>query len=391
VRTRALVTFAGTGPGDPGLLAVRAQEALAAAQVVVADAAVGPAVLSGAPDGAERVRVTEEDGRGVAREAVPALLRAHAAAGRRVVRLVRGDGEAFRDEATTLDAWGVDFDVIPGVAPGVVETWLARRPLHGRRVLVTRPRGQAGRLVGLLEAYGAEAVALPTIRIAPPEDWGPLDEAIRSLGAFRWVVFTSANGVGAFRERLARFGLDARGLAGRLVAAIGPETAATLRRGGIEPDLVPSEYRAEGLVEALRTRLERGDAVLLVRAAEAREVLPRDLEALGIRVTVAPAYRTILAREGAGEILPLLESRRIDAVAFTSSSTVRGFLALLAPADACRLLEGVVVAAIGPVTAETAAEHGLHVSIMPHDYTVPALADAIADHFETSPRATLRG
>jgi uroporphyrinogen III methyltransferase/synthase len=197
--------------------------------------------------------------------------------------------------------------------------------------------------------------------------------------------------VAAFRERLARFGLDARGLAGRLVAAIGPETAATLRRGGIEPDLVPSEYRAEGLVEALRTRLERGDAVLLVRAAEAREVLPRDLEALGIRVTVAPAYRTILAREGAGEILPLLESRRIDAVAFTSSSTVRGFLALLAPADACRLLEGVVVAAIGPVTAETAAEHGLHVSIMPHDYTVPALADAIADHFETSPRATLRG
>jgi uroporphyrinogen III methyltransferase/synthase len=372
------------------LLAVRAQEALAAAQVVVADTAVAPAVLSAAPDGAERVRVTE-DGGGVAREAVPALLRVHAAAGRRVLRLVRGDGEAFRGEAATLDAWGVDFEVIPGVAPGVVETWLARRPLHGRRVLVTRPRGQAGRLVGLLEAYGAETVTLPTIQIAPPEDWGPLDEAIRSLGTFRWVVFTSANGVAAFRERLARFGLDARGLAGRLVAAIGPETAEALRRGGIEPDLVPTEYRAEGLVEALRTRLERGDAVLLVRAAEAREVLPRDLEARGMRVTVAPAYRTMLAREGAGEILPLLESRRIDAVAFTSSSTVRGFLALLAPADARRLLEGVVVAAIGPVTAETAAEHGLHVSIMPHDYTVPALADAIADHFETSPRATLRG
>ena len=389
MRARGLVTFAGTGPGDPGLLAVRAQQALAIAQVVVADADVSRAVLDGAPDGAERVCVTE-DGRGVPRAAVPALLRAHAVAGRRVVRLVAGDGEAFRDEATALDTWGVDFDVVPGVASGVVEAWLARRPLHGRRVLVTRPRAQAGRLVGLLEAYGAEAVTLPTIQIAPPEDWGPLDEAIRSLGTFRWVVFTSVNGVAAFRERLARAGSDARSLAGRLVAAIGPETAEALRRGGIEPDLVPVEYRAEGLIEALRTRLDRGDAVLLVRATEAREVLPRELEAHGIRVTVAPAYRTVFAREGAGEIVPLLESRRIDAVTFTSSSTVRGFLALLAAADARRLLEGVVVAAIGPITAETAAEHGLHVSVMPHEYTVPALADAIAGHFETSRPATLR-
>jgi uroporphyrinogen-III synthase len=389
MRTRALVTFAGTGPGDPGLLAVRAQQALANAQVVVADAAVAPAVLDRAPAGAERVGVTE-DGRGVPRAKIPALLRAHAAAGRRVVRLVCGDGTAFRDEATTLHGWGVDFHVVPGVAAGVVETWLAHRPLHGRRVLVTRPRVQAGRLVELLEAYGAEAVTLPTIQILPPEDWGPLDEAIRSLGSFRWVVFTSVNGVAGFRERLARAGADARSLAGRLVAAIGPETAEALRRGGIEPDLVPSEYRAEGLIEALGSRLHRGDAVLLIRPTEAREVLPRELEARGIRVTVAPAYRTVFAREGAGDIISRLESRRIDAVSFTSSSTVRGFLALLAAANARRLLEGVVVAAIGPVTAATAAEHGLHVSVMPHEYTVPALADAIADHFETSTPATLR-
>jgi uroporphyrinogen-III synthase len=385
-----LVTFAGAGSGDPGLLAVRAQQVLASAQVVVADASVAPAVLAGAPADAERVRVAA-DGRGVPREAVPALLRAHAAAGRRVVRLVSGDGAAFRGEAAILDSWGVDFDVVPGVAPEVVQTWLARRPLHGRRVLVTRPRVQAGRLVGLLESYGAEALTLPTIQIAPPEDWGPLDEAIRSLHAFRWVVFTSVNGVAAFRERLARAGSDVRGLAGRLVAAIGPETAEALRRGGIEPDLVPGEYRAEALIEALGARLDRGDALLLVRATEAREVLPRELRARGVQVTVAPAYRTVFAREGAGEIVPLLESRLIDAVTFTSSSTVRGFLALLAPADARRLLEGVVVAAIGPITAETAAEHGLHVSVMPHEYTVPALADAIAGHFATSPPATLRG
>ncbi len=387
---RALVTFIGAGSGDPGLLAVRAQQALAAAEVVVADADVACAVVEGALEGAERIRVSE-DGRGLPRNAVPALLRAHAVAGRRVVRLVRGDGEAFRDEAATLDACGVGFQVVPGVAPGAVETWLARRPLSGRRVLVTRPRAQAARLTGLLEAYGAEAVTLPTIRIGPPEDWTPLDEAIRSLADFQWIVFTSVNGVAAFRERLGLAGLDARSLGGRRVAAIGPETAEALRRGGIEPDLVPAEYRAEGLVDALGTRLDRGDAVLLVRAAEARDVLPRELAARGVRVTIAPAYRTVLAGEGAGDILGLLESRRIDAVTFTSSSTVRGFIALLAPSDARRLLDGVVVAAIGPITAETAVEHGLRVSVMPDEYTVPALADAIAGHFATSPPAALRG
>ena len=131
--------------------------------------------------------------------------------------------------------------------------------------------------------------------------------------------------------------------------------------------------------------------MLLVRAAEARDVLPRELAARGVRVTIAPAYRTVLAGEGAGDVLGLLESRRIDAVTFTSSSTVRGFIALLAPSDARRLLDGVVVAAIGPITAETAAEHGLRVSVMPDEYTIPALADALADHFETSPPAVLRG
>jgi len=268
---------------------------------------------------------------------------------------------------------------------------MKERPLHGRRVLVTRPRAQAKRLAGLLESYGAETVTLPAIEIRPPEDWTPLDEAIRVLDRFQWIVFTSANGVTAFQERLRHAGLDARSLAGRLVAAIGPETASALKRTSIEPALVPAEYRAEGLADALTSRVQRGDAVLLVRAAEARDVLPRALEARGVEVTVAPAYRTALAPEDAGDVRPLLESRRIDAVTFTSSSTVRGFAALLGTADLSRLLDGVTVAAIGPITAETAAEHGLTVSIVPHEYTVPALAEAIAGHFEKSPRTALRG
>ena len=267
---------------------------------------------------------------------------------------------------------------------------LERRPLQGRRVLVTRPRAQAARLTGLLEAYGAETVTLPTIRIDPPDDWAPLDEAIRSLDGFRWLIFTSVNGVAAFLGRLRHAGKDARSLDRRGVAAIGPETAAALRREGLAPDLVPEEFRAEGLVDALRGRLVPGDAVLLVRAAEARDVLPRELEASGVRVTVAPAYRTALVSEGFHRARALLEARGIDAVTFTSSSTVRGFVALMTPAVPSRLLDGVVVAAIGPVTAETAAEHGLRVSVMPNEYTVPALADAIADYFATSPPAAVR-
>jgi uroporphyrinogen III methyltransferase/synthase len=246
-------------------------------------------------------------------------------------------------------------------------------------------------LVGLLEASGAEVVALPTIAIEPPEDWAPLDEAIRALGSYRWVLFTSVNGVSAFRARLAHAGLDGRSLAGCRVAAIGPQTAGELRRAGIEPELVPEEYRAEGLVRALGPRLVRGDRVLLVRAADARDVLPRELQARGHAVTVVPAYRTVLAEQGGDRILALLQSGRLDAVTFTSPSTVGGFLALVGPAEARRLLEAVVVAVIGPVTGDAAVQHGLRVAVMPREYTIPALAEAVAGHFATSPPATLRG
>ncbi len=166
-----------------------------------------------------------------------------------------------------LDAWGVGFDVVPGVAPGAAETWLARRPLHGRRVLVTRPRAQAGRLAALLEAHGAEVVALPTIQIGPPDDWAPLDRAIRDLETLP---------VGRLHQRERRGGVPGAArrtpgwTRGASAAAAWPRSAPRRRTpcgaGGIEPDLMPAEYRAEGLVEALRSRAGRGDA----RAAGAR-------------------------------------------------------------------------------------------------------------------------
>lgn len=258
---------------------------------------------------------------------------------------------------------------------------LGRRPLVGRRIVVTRPRAQADRLAALLEAYGAEVVTLPSIRIAPPDDYGPLDQAIARLDRFAWVLFTSANGVDAFRERLQAAGRDPGALAAARFGAIGPETAAALARAGLRADAVPAEYRAEGLLEALRGHVRPGAEVLLVRAAEAREVLPRELEALGARVTVAPAYRTVPVTDGAQDILDLLQARRVDVVTFTSSSTVRGFMALLPVGEYRRLLRGVVLAAIGPITAATLAEYGLEAAITPREYTVPALAAAIAEHF----------
>lgn len=271
---------------------------------------------------------------------------------------------------------------VAGLRPRLL--WLERRPLFGRRVVVTRPRPQAARFAVLLEAYGAEVVAVPTIRLEPPDDFAPLDAAIQELGRFRWVIFTSANGVAAFRDRLAAARLDARALAAARLAAIGPETAEALARAGLRADLVPPEYRAEGLADSLRDQVEAGSEVLLVRAAEARDVLPRELAALGARVTVTPAYRTVPVKEGADHVVGLLEARRVDVVTFTSSSTVRGFMALLAPEEVRRLLGGVVLAAIGPITAATIAEYGLEPRISPREYTIPALAVAIATYFTAS-------
>jgi uroporphyrinogen III methyltransferase/synthase len=265
--------------------------------------------------------------------------------------------------------------------PAPVVTADQSSPLRGRRVAVTRPRAQLPRFAALLEGYGAEVIALPTIRLEPPADWAPLDEAIAGLDRFAWVVFTSANGVAAFRERLAAAGRDGASLGGARVAAIGPETASALHHIGVSAALVPEEYRAEALVETLRPHLSAGSAVLLVRAAEAREVLPRGLAALGVQVTVAPAYRTVPVEESADRVGALLAGRRLDVVTFTSSSTVRGFMALLAPGDIRRRLAGVALAAIGPVTAATIAEYGLEAAIVPREYTIPALAAAIAAHF----------
>ena len=255
------------------------------------------------------------------------------------------------------------------------------RPLAGRRIVITRPKEQAGQLRRLLEEAGGEVLEVPTIRIDPPESWGPLDQALGHLDEFQWLIFTSVNGVESFRQRLATNGVDPGALARRRVAAIGPATAEALKELGISPEVVPDEYRAEGLLERLRAHIRPGDRVLLPRAAETRDLLVKELGRLGAEVVEVPAYCTVAVREGAPVLRRALESGSVDVVTFTSSSTVRHLVAMFGPREAAALLRATAVACIGPVTAATAAELGLATRIIPAEYTIPALVRAIIEYY----------
>jgi uroporphyrinogen III methyltransferase/synthase len=255
------------------------------------------------------------------------------------------------------------------------------KPLRGRVVVVTRAREQAPGFRGLLEAAGAEVLTLPTIAIEAPASWEPLDRALAELGRYQWIVFTSVNGVEMVSQRLARAGLDGRALAKARVAAVGPATAEAVTATGVTPEVVPDEYVAEALVARLRPLIRPGDRVLLPRAARSRDVLVRELTGMGAVVDEIAAYRTRAAAEDGTALREALRGGRVDVITFTSSSTVSHFAALLSPDEIGRLMAGVTVACIGPVTRATAAEHGLTTHIMPRDYTIPALAEAVASHF----------
>jgi uroporphyrinogen III methyltransferase/synthase len=263
--------------------------------------------------------------------------------------------------------------------------WFDARPLFGRRILVTRPREQAAELADMLEALGAEAIEAPMIRIAPPEDFGPLDEACAHLDRFDWIVFSSANAVDAFMGRLMRSPLDVRALGGVKLCAVGPATAARLALHSLKVDLVPSEYRADALAHAISSNGNvRGLRIFLPRADIGREVLADELRKQGADVTEAVAYRTVVVdpeREGEPDIYRMLLERRIDVVTFTSASAVRNFVKIVGAEPAADLLNATAVASIGPVTAEAAAQWNIRTTIMPAQYTIPALVDAIVEHF----------
>src|SRR5262249_7077631 len=218
-------------------------------------------------------------------------------------------------------------------------------------IVVTRAAAQAERFTQLLEAAGARVIEVPAIVIGPPASWEPLDTALQALPTFTWLVFTSVNGVTMVDRRLSALGLTGRAIEHRRVAARGPATADALRDHGVRVDVVPAEYRAEGLIEQLRGLLTPGDRVLLPRAAQTRDVLVTGLRTLGVDVVEVPAYATRRAEDSGARLGEALAAGGIDAVTFTSSSTARNFAEMFSEAERRAWRGRRASASSGPITA----------------------------------------
>ena len=256
--------------------------------------------------------------------------------------------------------------------------------LAGKRIVLTRARSQASELARRLCELGAEVIEFPTIAIEPPREYAPMDRAIEELHNYEWLFFTSVNGVEFFFNRLRQLGKNSHTLEHLKVVAIGPETARRLEGEGVHAYLVPAKYQAEGILEGLNPAEIHGRRILIPRAAKARELLPETLRHWGAIVDVVEAYQTVLPQNHKLSLNELLEQNRIDVILFTSSSTVVNFIRLLEGQDLAPRLEGVIVGCIGPITAQTAIDHGLAVRIISAEFTIPGLVDAIVKHYVSS-------
>ncbi|MEK6251481.1 MAG: uroporphyrinogen-III C-methyltransferase [Actinomycetota bacterium] len=497
-----VVYLVGAGPGDPGLVTVRALELVASADLILYDRLIPDGVLRGARPDAELVYVGKRPGEPTIEQAeIERRMVEAAMAGRSVVRLKGGDPFVFGrggEEGEALAAAGVPFEVVPGVTAGVAApayagipvthreeasavafvtghedpekpesaldwdalaafpgtlvlymgikrlaenaaaliaagrdpkqpaaaiergtmpgqrtvtatlgdladavererigapavivvgpvaarrqalAWLERRPLFGRRVVVTRARAQASGLASSLRGLGAEVVELPAIRIEPRIDSDEVRKAVNDLYSYALVCLTSPNGVRLLFDAMAEAGLDARALANATVAAIGPGTEADLAAHGIRTDVVPEQYVAEALADALADVPVKGRPVLVARAAEARDVLPDALRERGAKVDVVALYETV-AEPPDPETVEAAQAA--DYLTFTSSSTVRNLVAAL---DG-RLPEGIRIVSIGPVTSDAAREAGLTVDVEAERHDIDGLVEALLADAATSP------
>jgi len=487
----------GAGPGDLGLVTLRAKQLIQRAQVIVYDYLCNPEMLQWAPETAEIIYAGKKAGaHTLKQDEINALLVELARAGKQVVRLKGGDPFLFGrggEEAQALAAAGIPFEVVPGVtsaiaapayagipvthrgitshvtfftghenpaktessidfdaltkmggtqvmlmgverieavaqkmmehgvradlpvalirwgttgrqevicgtlqdiaqqvaernfAPPAIAVfgevvslekelhWQDQRPLAGRRIVVTRTRKQAGALSGQLRDLGAEVIELPTIRIEPPSDLRAFAELVQDAHAYDWIVFTSPNGVTSFFEMFYKLYDDARDIGGARIAAIGAATAQRVRSFHLKVDLQPEEFVAEAVVKEFK---KEGDIenlrILIARAEEARDLLPKELGALGAIVDVAFAYRTVAETNDRTEARSRLAREGADMITFTSSSTVENFLALGLPWPA-----GMKVASIGPITSKTARDRGLTIGVEATRHDVPGLVEAI--------------
>ena len=267
-------------------------------------------------------------------------------------------------------------------------------PLSGIRVLVGRAKHQASALSGALRKLGAEVIEIPFIEIRELTSFQPLDAALKNLGTYDWLILTSVNGVEAMWDRLQKLRVPKTNLSGLRIVAIGPATKRAIERRGRKVDLVPKEYVAESVVRSLRNRIN-GKQVLLVRAKVARDVIPRELRKAGAKVDVVEAYETVVPRSSRARLRNALKNtpQRPHIVTFTSSSTVRNFVALLhaSPKKSGQwfaghtILNGIRFASIGPVTSSTLRALDLQVDIEASKFTIPGLVKAILTAVAPSP------
>jgi uroporphyrinogen-III synthase len=254
---------------------------------------------------------------------------------------------------------------------------LKAKPLQGRRVLVTRTSKQAAGLSRPLRALGAQVIGIPTIEIKPPRSYQPLDGALKKIVEYDWLILTSVNGVEALFARLKKLRIPVSSLQHLYVAAIGPSTRQAIEDHGLPVAVTPPKYIAESVVEALRGHTE-GKYVLLVRAKVARDVLPTELRRAGAAVDVVEAYETHVPRGAAAKLKKLFTARnKPHVITFTSSSTATNFLGLLGN-GAKKMLDGVCLASIGPVTSATLKQAGFPPTIEAREYTMKGLVEAIA-------------
>jgi uroporphyrinogen III methyltransferase/synthase len=267
--------------------------------------------------------------------------------------------------------------------------WFDQKPLFGKGVVITRPEKQADDLAQLLINEGANPIHFATIKIVPPPDWRELDAAIKNLEDYDWLIFTSANGVAFFFERLFAKVKDIRDLKGIKICCIGPATAQQVQSKGIRVDLVPKKFISEGILESFSGTNLKGKKILLARAAEARDVLPDGLKKLGAKVDVVIAYETVSSGKKKNELEELFKENQVDVITFTSSSTVNNFVKIMGRNFS--LPKGVKIACIGPVTAASAKKAGFFVDIHQEEYTMEGLIEALINYFEKKLAVRKRG
>ncbi|HZK43673.1 MAG TPA: uroporphyrinogen-III C-methyltransferase [Syntrophomonadaceae bacterium] len=259
-------------------------------------------------------------------------------------------------------------------------SWVENKPLWGKRIIVTRARAQASNLVERIAELGAEPIEFPTITIEREDNYIALHNAFANISNYDWLIFTSVNAVKIFFDELKNVNMDIRQLQNIKICAIGPATREVLEEKGIIVDTMPDEYRAEGIIEELKTRILPNQWVLLPRARGARSIIPKTLKSWGINVNEVHLYKAVAEKRVSKEMFETIINGEVDFITFTSSSTVDNFVNIVGKDNALRINKKAKIACIGPITAKTAEQAGFSIDVMAKNYTIEGLIEAIINY-----------